>query len=137
MTYTDDTAGSLMTTDFIEIGAERTVGDALDTVRKQAEEIEAIYYVYVHDDDGKLSGVISWRHLIMTDPHLKLDNVIQQRLVTLAPDARMDEIADSFLRYNFLYLPIVDEDGVLRGVISFKHAFDQLLPHLYRVWKAD
>jgi magnesium transporter len=74
---------------------------------------------------------------MMTDPALQVGNVIQQRLVTLPLDADMSEIADMFLRYSFLYLPVVDNDGVLLGVISFKHAFDQLLPHLYRVWKQD
>jgi CBS domain-containing protein len=136
MTYSEDTAGSMMTTDFIEISLNQTVGEAMDAVRKAAEEIEAIYYVYVHDDDGKLRGAISWRHLMTTDPALQVGNVIQQRLVTLPLDARMNDIADTFLRYNFLYLPVVNEEGVLAGVISFKHAFDQLLPHLYRVWKA-
>ena len=137
MTYGEDTAGSLMTTDFIELAADRTVGEAIATVKASAEEIESIYYVYVNDDDGKLIGAISWRHLMITDPHLQLNNVIQPRLVTLPIHADWTDIADLFLRYNFLYLPVVDEDGVLRGVISFKHAFDQLLPHLYRVWKAD
>jgi magnesium transporter len=137
MAYSDDTAGSLMTTDFVEIGSDRKVGEAMELIRKSAEEIEAIYYLYVHDDDGKLIGVLSWRHLMTTDPHLQVGNIIQQRLVTLALDADMNEIADTFLRYNFLYLPVVDESGVLVGVISFKHAFDQLLPHLYRVWKQD
>ena len=137
MTYSEDTAGSLMTTDYIEIGANQTVGEALSVMKKSAEEIEAIYYVYVHDDDGKLTGVMSWRHLMTTDPHLQIGNVIQQRLVTLRLDADMNEIADTFLRYNFLYLPVVDESGVLVGVVSFKHALDQLLPHLYRVWKQD
>lgn len=137
MTYSEDTAGSLMTTDFIELGADRTVGEAMELIRASAEEIESIYYVYVHDDDGKLAGAISWRHLMTTDPALQLENIIQQRLVTLPLDADMNEIADMFLRYNFLYLPVVNEEGVLLGVISYKHAFDQLLPHLYRVWKAD
>jgi CBS domain-containing protein len=137
MTYEDDEAGSLMTTDFIEISANQTVGEAVAATKKSAEEIEAIYYVYVHDDDGKLSGVISWRHLLTADPALQIGNILQQRLVTLPLDAHMHEIADTFLRYKFLYLPVVDETGVLVGVISFKHAFDQLLPHLYRVWKQD
>ena len=137
MAYSEDTAGSMITTDFIEISSHQTVGEALETVKKSAHEIEAIYYVYVHDDEGKLTGVLSWRHLMTTDPALQLGNIAQPRLVTLSLKADMNEIADTFLRYNFLYLPVVDESGVLVGVISFKHAFDQLLPHLYRVWKQD
>ncbi|MDD5087314.1 MAG: CBS domain-containing protein [bacterium] len=138
MTYEDeDTAAALMTTDFIEVGESTPVGEALDRVREQSEEIEAFYYVYVHDDDGKLLGALSLRHLIQEDPLLQVGNIVQSRLVALQMNSPVTEIADTFLRYNFLALPVVDESGVLHGVITFKHAFDQLLPHLYRAWKAD
>jgi magnesium transporter len=137
MTYSEDTAGSLMTTDFVEIGENFTVGEALESIREAARDVEAIYYVYLHDDDGKLLGALSLRHLLRTDPALKVSNIVQPRLVTLHLDSPVSEVADMFLRYFFLVLPVVDDDGVLRGVITFKHAFDQLLPHLYRAWKAD
>lgn len=137
MTYSEDTAGSLMTTDYIEVGADVSVGEVMEKVREAAEEIEAFYYVYVHDDDGKLIGALSLRHLLQEDPSLKVGNIVQPRLVTLEVSSDIAEIADQFLRYAFLAMPVVDESGVLRGVISFKHAFDQLLPHLYRAWKAD
>jgi magnesium transporter len=137
MTYSEDTAGSLMTTEFVELGADQTVGEAMEAVRDAAEEIESFFYVYLHDDDGKLIGALSLRHLLKIDPHLQLGNIVQPRLIALKLDSPITEIADQFLRYNFLALPVVDEDNVLRGVITFKHAFDQLLPHLYRAWKAD
>ena len=138
MTYEDeDTAAALMTSDFIEVGESTPVGEALDLVREQSNEIEAFYYVYVHDDDGKLLGALSLRHLIQEDPLLQVGNIVQSRLVTVRLESPVTEIADTFLRYSFLALPVVDESGVLRGVITFKHAFDQLLPHLYRAWKAD
>jgi magnesium transporter len=126
-----------MTTDYLEISGDETVGAAMELVREHAGEIEAFYYVYVHDDDGKLVGALSLRHLLQRDAALPCANVVQQRLVALHLDSGISEIADTFLRYNFLCLPITDDTGVLRGVISFKHAFDQLLPHLYRAWKAD
>jgi len=137
MTYSEDTAGSLMTTEFVEIGENATAGEALAAVRDAARDVESIYYVYLHDDDGKLLGALSLRHILQTDPALKVGNIVQPRLVTLHLGSPISEVADMFLRYFFLVLPVVDDDGVLRGVITFKHAFDQLLPHLYRAWKAD
>lgn len=137
MGYEDDTAASLMTTDFIEVSENTPVGEALERVREESEEIEAFYYVYVHDDDGKLIGALSLRHLLQEDPNLQVGNLLQPRLVSVNLDSPVTEIADTFLRYSFLALPVLDEGGVLRGVITFKHAFDQLLPHLYRAWKAD
>lgn len=137
MGYSEDTAGALMTTDFLEIHADCTVGEAIETVRREAEEVESIYYVYIHDDDGKLIGAVSLRRLIQTDPNLQVGNVIQGRLVSVSLNAQVPEIAETFLRYNFLFLPVVDEDEMLKGVISFKSAFDELLPQVYKQWKAD
>ena len=137
MTYSEDTAGSLMTTDYIEVGGDVSVSEVMEKVREASAEIEAFYYVYVHDDDGKLVGALSLRHLLQEDPSLKVGNLLQPRLVVLQLKSDVAEIADQFLRYAFLALPVADESGVLRGVITFKHAFDQLLPHLYRAWKAD
>ena len=137
MTYSEDTAGSLMSHECVELDSNKTVGEALEAVREAAGEIEAIYYIYVHDDDGKLIGALSLRHLLQTDSNLKLGNIWQRTLVTIATDTSITEIADMFLRYRFLALPVVDETGMLRGVITIKHAFAQLLPHLYRAWKAD
>ncbi len=137
MTYSEDTAGSLMTTDFVEIADHLTVGDAMELVREAAGEIESIYYVYVHDDDGKLIGALSLRHLLQADSRLQMGNIMQPRLVTLHTEAPVAEVADTFLRYFFLGLPVVDDNGMMRGVVTFKHSFDQLIPHLYRAWKAN
>ena len=137
MTYSEDTAGSLMTTDFVEIADHQTVGEAMELVREAAGEIESIYYVYVHDDDGKLIGALSLRHLLAGGLAAAMGNIMQPRLVTLHTEAPVSEVADTFLRYFFLALPVIDDDGLMRGVVTFKHSFDQLIPHLYRAWKAD
>lgn len=137
MAYEEDTAGSLMTTDFIEVSVNATVAEAMDTMRANAEEIQAFYYLYVHDEDGRLTGVLSLRHLIQRDPALKVGNILQSRLVAVTPETPLHEIAELFLRYNFLFLPVVDEDGVQKGVVGFKDSIDELLPTIYKAWKAD
>lgn len=137
MTYEENTAGSLMTTDFIELNVNTTVGETMDKIREAADEIESYYYVYVHDDDGKLVGALSLRHLIQRDPALKLENILQSKLVTLELDAPMHEIAELFLRYNFLFMPVVNEHGMQKGVVGFKDSMDELLPSIYKAWKAD
>lgn len=137
MTYEEETAGGLMTTDFLEISEEQTVEDALELLRANAEEIEAYYYVYVHDEDGKLLGALSLRHLLLTDPALQVGNILSGRLITVSLDAELKEIAEIFLTYNFLFIPVVDDDGVQKGVISFKDSLDDLMPTLYKTWKKD
>lgn len=137
MTYEEETAGGLMTTDFLEISEEQTVEDAIELLRANAEEIEAYYYVYVHDEDGKLLGALSLRHLLLTDPALQVGNILSGRLITVSLDAELKEIAEIFLTYNFLFIPVVDDDGVQKGVISFKDSLDDLMPTLYKTWKKD
>ncbi|MCB9357403.1 MAG: magnesium transporter [Calditrichaeota bacterium] len=137
MSYEDETAGALMTTDYLELSEEKTVEDALDLLRANAEEIEAYYYIYVHDEDGKLLGALSLRHLLLTDPALQVGNILSGRLITVPLDSELEEIAEIFLTYNFLFIPVVDEDGVQKGVISFKDSLDELMPTLYKTWKKD
>jgi magnesium transporter len=135
--YEERTAGSVMTTDFIEIDSRATIGEALAAVRSAAEEIEAYYYVYINDQDGRLLGAISLRHLLQAQPEETLSQALQPRLVAVTPDTPLGEAAELFLRYNFLILPVVDEEKHLKGVISLKHAFDELMPYFYRHWKAE
>jgi CBS domain-containing protein/sporulation protein YlmC with PRC-barrel domain len=137
MGYEEETAGALMTTDFLELSEDKTVEDALELLRDNAEEIEAYYYIYIHDDDGVLQGVVSMRNLLLTDPALQLGNIMSGRLITLPLDASLQDIAENFLRYNFLFIPIVDENGVQKGVVSFKDSLDDLMPTLYKTWKKD
>jgi len=135
--YPERTAGAVMTTDFLEIGSDATVSEALAAVRSAADEIEAFYYVYVNDTEGRLLGAISLRHLLQASPEETLSQALQPRLITIVTDTPVGEIAELFLRYNFLSLPVVDEENRLKGVVSLKHAFDELLPYFYRQWKAD
>lgn len=135
--YPERTAGAVMTTDFLEIEGTTTTADALAAVRNAADEIEAYYYVYVHDSKGCLLGAISLRHLLLAEPEEKLGQILQPRLITVQPDTPVSEVAELFLRYNFLTMPVVDEENHLKGVVSLKHAFDELLPYFYRQWKAD
>ncbi|MCB1058770.1 MAG: magnesium transporter [Calditrichaeota bacterium] len=137
MSYEEETAGALMTTDYLELSEDKTVEDALELLRDNAEEIEAYYYIYVHDDDGVLTGVVSMRNLLLTDPALQIGNIMSGRLITLPLDASLQDIAENFLRYNFLFIPIVDENGVQKGVVSFKDSLDDLMPTLYKTWKKD
>lgn len=135
--YPERTAGAIMTTDFLEIESQATAATASAAVRSAADEIEAYYYVYVHDRDGRLLGAISLRHLLRAEPEDKLSEILQPRLITVHPDTPISEVAELFLRYSFLTLPVVDEENRQKGVVSLKHAFDELLPYFYRQWKAE
>ncbi len=130
--YEEKTAAALMTPEFVSVGPEATAEEALAEVRRQAAEIEAIYYVYVLSGDRRLIGVTTLRSLFRCSPGEKVSEIMETRLVTVKPEAEPREVAEIFLKYSFLGCPVVDPDEKMLGVILIKHAFDELLPEFRR-----
>lgn len=134
--YEAKTAGALMTPEFVRVKLHTTVADVLAEVRRQADEIEAIYYVYVLDDDQHLLGVTTLRSLLIARPEQAVDEIMETRLISVKPDAELHEIAETFQKYSFLACPVLDDQGAMMGVILFKHAVDDLLPQFKREARA-
>src|SRR5207302_5533171 len=111
--YADDTAGGLMTTEFVTLPRDLTVGEALARLREMAETPNMIYYLYVvaGDDSWKLDGVIALRSLILSDPAAPLERVMRSHLQAAHPDDSAGEVAQKIAEYNLLALPGVDEAG--------------------------
>lgn len=132
--YEEGTAGSLMSTDYIAVPPGTTVVGAIDALRRQASDIEAIYYVYVVDADGVLHRVVSLRQLVTAKPSASLADLGEDRLVTLHPGQPVREVAQIFEKYGFLFLPVVEAPGADRrgrmlGVIGLQHALDEIRDH--------
>ncbi len=132
--YEDDTAGGLMTTEFVTLPRELTVGEALARLRKMAETPNMIYYLYVVEGEGswQLSGVIALRSLILADPAAPLDEVMRSEFQKAHPDERAHEVAQRIAEYNLLALPVVDESGEILGIITVDDAMEILLPRDWR-----
>ena len=132
--YADDTAGGLMTTEFVTLPRYLTVGEALARLREMAETPNMIYYLYVVEDEvsEKLVGVIALRGLILSDPSSPLENVMRSDLqVALTDDAAAD-VAQKIAEYNLLALPVVDEAGDILGIVTVDDAIEILLPKDWR-----
>ncbi|OGR03889.1 MAG: hypothetical protein A2511_08120 [Deltaproteobacteria bacterium RIFOXYD12_FULL_50_9] len=130
--FEERTAGSLMTTDFLQICITKTVGDALKFIRDNADEVEIVHYVYVGDDYGHLIGVVSIKQLILAAPEVLLHDLEMPRLITVETDDELEKVADQFYKYKFLAIPVVDDKTRLLGIISYKHSFDELVSYYYR-----
>ncbi len=132
--YEDDTAGGLMTTEFVTLPRELTVGEALARLREMAETPNMIYYLYVVEGEGswQLSGVIALRSLILADPAVPLDEVMRSEFQKAHPDEPANEIAHRIAEYNLLALPVVDESGEILGIITVDDAMEILLPKDWR-----
>ncbi|HEY5996600.1 MAG TPA: CBS domain-containing protein [Candidatus Deferrimicrobiaceae bacterium] len=125
--HEDDTAGGLMTNEYLEFPPETTVGGAMDRFREYAHEIEAVYYLYVIQDE-KLLGVLSLKDAILTDPAKRLDEVMHKKLITVRAESDHETVAELISKYNLLALPVVDDENCLLGVITVDDVVDLLLP---------
>jgi CBS domain-containing protein len=132
--YEDDTAGGLMTTEFVTLPRELTVGEALARLREMAETPNMIYYIYVveQEDSWQLSGVIALRSLILSDPAAPLSDVMRTEFQTAHPDEPAKDVAQRIAEYNLLALPVVEESGEILGIITVDDAMEILLPRDWR-----
>jgi magnesium transporter len=129
----DDTAASLMTVDFLSCPQSHTCAQALEMVRKNADDIEFISYIHCLDDESRLTGVVSLRNLLIAEPKMVLGNVMNRRLASLSPDDDWETVANLFLKYHFKALPVLDTEGRVLGTVTFKHSFDELLGYLAKL----
>ena len=130
MHFEHDTAGGLMTTEFVHVPQDLTVGETIIRLREMAETPNMIYYLYVvvREDSWKLVGLISLRSLILADPRLKLSEVMRREFRFAHPSDTAEEAAQIISEYNLLALPVVDDDGEICGIVTVDDAMEVLVP---------
>lgn len=130
MAFEHDTAGGLMTTEFMVIPDSLSVGEAIMRLRQMAETPNMIYYIYLVDAEGswKITGLISLRSLILADPSKPLSEVMRSDFKFAHPSDPAEETAQMIAEYNLLALPVIDDEGDICGIITVDDAMDMLLP---------
>lgn len=128
MQYEDDTAGALMTTEFIAFAADLTPEEVINQLRKLAPEAETIYYLYVIDQEEHLKGVLSLRELIVASPSATLRELMHTKLVTVQPEDDHQRVAEVINKYGLLAVPVVNEQGVILGIVTVDDIIDILIP---------
>ncbi|MEB3203226.1 MAG: CBS domain-containing protein [Candidatus Sericytochromatia bacterium] len=118
LAYEDGTVGALMTTSFWEVPASWSVGRALDWVRGEGAADELCSYLYAVDAEGRLAGVLSFRHLVRADVATPLAALFPGQLVTVGAREPAMSALEKLFHYNLLSLPVVQEDGRLLGVVG-------------------
>jgi CBS domain-containing protein len=132
LTYPADTAGGMMTTEFIALPAELTVEETFVRLRAIAPDVEAIYYLFVVETAGRLVGVLTLRHLILAQPSSSLGEIMIEHLVCVHHTDSRDTVAEIVEKYDLMALPVVDDARVLVGMITV----DDVVSHIAnQAWK--
>ena len=123
--YRDDTAGGMMTTQFVALSEDDTVGDAIETLRALDEDFPTVHFVYVLEEDSeKLVGVMSMRTLVLAHNETRLGDVMFTDVITVSPDEDEEEVASDISKYDMVALPVVDESGHMLGLVTVDDALD-------------
>jgi magnesium transporter len=124
MSYPEDTAGAVMTTDYATLPADATVSEALALLRQQAPGVETIYYVYVVDAERHLLGFVSLRDLILARPTARVRDIMQPEVVSVRVEEDREEVAQEMAKYDFLAIPVVDDQNRLVGIVTHDDVAD-------------
>ena len=124
MTYPDDSAGGLMSLDYIAVRQDWNADRVIGHFRKIGREIDMTSYVYVVDAQGHLAGVTSLKEVLLTDPATLVSDIMYTKIVSVPVEADQEEVARLLSQYDFLALPVTDADGRLVGVVTVDDILD-------------
>jgi magnesium transporter len=122
--YGRDTAGGIMATDFIALPENATVREAIGRIQKEHQEVETTFYLYVTDQDQRLTGVCSLRELVMAKPDTWLKAVMNPETYSVTTDTDQEEVARIVTRYDLLAVPVVDADQRMVGIVTVDDVID-------------
>ncbi len=124
--YPDDSAGSIMTTEYVSLRPNMTVEEAFKRIRRTGFDKETIYTCYVTTDERKLVGFLSIRSLLLADESSVLEEIMEQNVISVNTLEDQETVVQMFSKYNFIALPVVDKEDRLVGIVTIDDAMDVL-----------
>ena len=125
LAYGEETAGGLMTTDFITITPDQSAEQVIDMLRERHPDADHVYYLYVTDPDGTLLGTITLRGLIVASPQTPVREFMRPDPISVALEVDAEQVGAAIARYNLLALPVVDAAGRMQGIVTVDDAFER------------
>ena len=122
--YPDDSAGSIMTTEYVSLSASLTVEEAFERIRKTGVNKETIYTCYVTDRKKHLIGVLTVKDLLLAQKEDKIEEIMDTNVITVLTTEDKETVASVFSKYDFLALPVIDREGCIVGIVTVDDAVD-------------
>lgn len=126
MAYAEETAGSIMTTEFIHIATKDRVEYVLERLREEAPSTEVIYYLYVVDSEQKLVGVVSLRDLIIASPDEMVEDIMSTKVISVPEEMDQEDVGRTIKKYDFLAIPVTSQQNHLLGLVTVDDIMDIL-----------
>lgn len=126
LNYPEDSAGSIMTTEYVDLREEMTVGQAMAHIKKTGIHKETIYTCYI-TERRKLVGIVSAKHLMTTDDNVPIKDLMETEIISVYTHADQEQVAQLFTKYDLLALPVIDQDGRMVGIVTFDDAMDVMV----------
>ena len=124
--YPEDSAGSLMTIEYVDLKKYMTVDDAFTRIRRTGVDKETIYICYVTDENRKLLGIVTVKDLLLSEKSKKIFEIMDTNIISVNTLEDKEVVADKFQKYDLLALPVVDQENRLVGIITIDDAMDVL-----------
>ena len=122
--YPKDSAGSIMTTEYVSLKKDMTVSEAFDRIRRTGVDKETIYTCYVTDTDRKLIGLVTVKELLLSPYNTVINTIMEKNIISVETLDDKEEVANMFDKYDFMSLPVVDKENRLVGIVTFDDAID-------------
>jgi len=122
--HEEDTAGGRMALEFVSVNEDATVAEAIQEIRRKAEEVGEAFHVYVVDDEGHLVGVLPLKRLVLSDADVRVRDIMDRDVIKVNTETDQEEVARIFQKYNLVSLPVVDWKGRLVGQITVDDAME-------------
>jgi len=129
--YSEDSAGAIMSTEFITIPWNYTAEQTINKMRELSPSAAHIYYIYVVKESNELMGVLSLRHLITADPNKRVCDFMNTEMLKVHTSTSKRDMAKLFSKYGLLALPVVDEKGILKGVVTADEVIETVMPQAW------
>lgn len=126
LNYPEDSAGSIMTTEYVDLREEMTVGQAMAHIKKTGIHKETIYTCYI-TERRKLVGIVSAKDLMTTDDDVPIKDLMETEIISVHTHADQEQVAQLFTKYDLLALPVIDRDGRMVGIVTFDDAMDVMV----------
>jgi magnesium transporter len=128
LSFEQESAGGLMTTEFFQVDGGELAGDVIERLRHRSLDEEHAHHIFVVDEEGLLIGDLTVYELVIADPRTPVADLMRREPISVRTDGDQDEVVEAIMKYNLLAVPVVDEQGLLRGVITIDDVVDLIRP---------